>query len=163
MPPCQAPPLTPHTSARTGDDFTGRPASSAPALPKGLAKWAANLVSKSVWWPTLSPDEIERRYIDDATVPGDWDAVGVTPSEIENHAITYLRRYRSAYVYGPSFQRLRADALTATTSFARLRSRRVLRRCKCNGQTCYLRLGRKNDKDLQCIRKTDDTQSTELR
>ena len=86
-----------------------RPASSAPALPKGLAKWAANLVSKSVWWPTLSPDEIERRYIDDATVPGDWDVVGVTPSEIENHAITYLRRYRSAYVYLPSFQILRAD------------------------------------------------------
>ncbi|KAL1736680.1 hypothetical protein EV714DRAFT_242078 [Schizophyllum commune] len=73
-----------------------RPASAAPALPKGLAKWAANLVSKSVWWPTLSPDEIERRYIDDATVPGAWDVVGVTPSEIENHAITYLRRYRSA-------------------------------------------------------------------
>ncbi|TRM63959.1 hypothetical protein BD626DRAFT_547726 [Schizophyllum amplum] len=73
-----------------------RPVSSAPVLPKGLAKWAANLVGKSVWWPTLSPDEVERRFIDDAKTPGDWDVVGVTPSEIENHAITYLRRYRSA-------------------------------------------------------------------
>ena len=129
-----------------------RPASSAPALPKGLAKWAANLVSKFVWWPTLSPDEIERRYIDDATVPGDWDVVGVTPSEIENHAITYLRRYRSAYVLCSFISEgLKLISLTATTSFARLRSRRVLRRCRCNSQTCYLRLGGKNDKDLRCI------------
>lgn len=77
---------------------TYQPPSKAPVVPKQ----AALLLSKaaqSVWWPLLSPDEIERRYIDDvseAAVKGDWDVFGVMPDEIEDHAITYLRRYRSA-------------------------------------------------------------------
>lgn len=74
---------------------TLRPPSRAPVLPKAVAALVAK-VGQSVWWPTLSPDEITRRYIDDADIPGDWEAVNVTPSEIERHAITYLRRYRSA-------------------------------------------------------------------
>lgn len=64
-------------------------------LPKAVALAAARLAQK-VWWPALSPDEVVRRYIDDTEVPGDWETVGVNPSEIESHAITYLRRYRSA-------------------------------------------------------------------
>jgi NADH dehydrogenase (ubiquinone) 1 alpha subcomplex subunit 9 len=52
-----------------------------------------------VWWPALNPDEVERRYIDDSNVAGDWDAVGIIPDEVEAHAITYLRRYRSACVF----------------------------------------------------------------
>ncbi|KAK2465219.1 hypothetical protein APHAL10511_002573 [Amanita phalloides] len=67
----------------------------APTLPKPIASLMAR-GGQTVWWPTLSPDEVSRRYIDDADVPGDWSAVNVTPSEIEQHAITYLRRYRSA-------------------------------------------------------------------
>ena len=51
----------------------------------------------------MSPDEITRRYIDDVDVAGDWDVVDVQPSEIESHAIKYLRRYRSAYVAFPFF------------------------------------------------------------
>lgn len=74
---------------------TYQPPSRAPVLPKAVATMLAK-VAQGVWWPTLSPDEVTRRYIDDADVPGDWAAVGVEPSEIENHAITYLRRYRSA-------------------------------------------------------------------
>ena len=46
----------------------------------------------------MSPDEVVRRFIDDADVEGDWDAVDVTPSEIEAHALTYLRRFRSPSV-----------------------------------------------------------------
>lgn len=74
---------------------TLHPPSRAPVLPEKLAGLIAGL-GRGVWWPTLSPDEVARRYIDDAEVPGDWDAVGVEPSEIEPHAITYLRRYRTA-------------------------------------------------------------------
>jgi len=74
---------------------TLRPPSNALTLPKSVAK-AISALGKTVWWPALSADEVERRYIDDADVPGDWNAVGVEPSEIEDHAITYLRRYRSA-------------------------------------------------------------------
>lgn len=64
-------------------------------LPKAVATALAKL-AQSVWWPALSPDEVTRRYIDDSDASGDWDAVGVQPSEIEAHALTYLRRYRSA-------------------------------------------------------------------
>ena len=76
---------------------TLRPPSRAPVLPKPVASLLAK-AGEAIWWPTLSPDEVTRRYIDDADTLGDWDAVNVTPSEIEQHAITYLRRYRSAYV-----------------------------------------------------------------
>ncbi|KAF8631776.1 hypothetical protein AX17_004991 [Amanita inopinata Kibby_2008] len=74
---------------------TLQPPSRAPELPKSIASLVAK-VAQSVWWPALSPDEVTRRYIDDSDVPGDWDALNTVPSEIEQHAITYLRRYRSA-------------------------------------------------------------------
>ncbi|CEL51784.1 NADH dehydrogenase (ubiquinone) 1 alpha subcomplex 9 [Rhizoctonia solani AG-1 IB] len=64
-------------------------------VPKPIALALAR-AAQVVWWPALSPDEVVRRYIDDSDVPGDWDALGVTPEEVEGHAITYLRRYRSA-------------------------------------------------------------------
>lgn len=75
--------------------MTLRPPSRAPILPKSIALTVAKL-AQNVWWPALSPDEVIRRYIDDADVSGDWEVIGVNPSEIESHAITYLRRYRSA-------------------------------------------------------------------
>lgn len=75
---------------------TIQPPSSAPVLPKAVAKLLAR-VGQNVWWPALSPDEVERRYIDDSDVPGDWESVGISsPAEIEQYALTYLRRYRTA-------------------------------------------------------------------
>ncbi|KAH9851542.1 NADH dehydrogenase [Lenzites betulinus] len=74
---------------------TYNPATAAPSIPKPVALALAK-AAQHVWWPALSPDEVIRRYIDDVDVPGDWDKFGVTPDEIEEHAITYLRRYRSA-------------------------------------------------------------------
>ena len=77
---------------------TYRPPSRAPAVPKSIALAVAK-AAQMAWWPLISPDEVERRYIDDVKDPGHWDAVGVIPDEIEDHAITYLRRYRLAYVF----------------------------------------------------------------
>lgn len=77
---------------------TLRPPSKAPALPKKLAQLISE-AGKGVWWPVLSSDEVTRRFINDSQVAGDWEAVGIEPSEIEDHAITYLRRYRSAFDY----------------------------------------------------------------
>ena len=77
--------------------LTYNPPSRAPVVPKRIALALARAAQR-IWWPALSPDEVERRYIDDAATPGDWALVGVEPDEIENHAITYVRRYRSAYV-----------------------------------------------------------------
>ena len=74
--------------------------SRAPVVPKRVALALARAAQR-IWWPALSPDEVERRYIDDADTPGDWALVGVEPDEIENHAITYVRRYRSACVIDP--------------------------------------------------------------
>ncbi|KZT09353.1 NADH dehydrogenase [Laetiporus sulphureus 93-53] len=75
----------------------------APILPKRIAL-ALSKVAQNVWWPAISPDEVLRRYLDDVDVPGDWDKVGVVPDEIEQHAITYLRRYRSAENYSRAVQ-----------------------------------------------------------
>jgi NADH dehydrogenase (ubiquinone) 1 alpha subcomplex subunit 9 len=78
--------------------LTYNPPSRAPVLPKRVALMLTRAAQR-IWWPTLSPDEVERRYIDDADTPGDWALVNVEPEEIENHAITYVRRYRSACVF----------------------------------------------------------------
>jgi NADH dehydrogenase (ubiquinone) 1 alpha subcomplex subunit 9 len=75
--------------------ITYNPPSRAPILPKAVAKFLAKY-AQAVWWPALTPDEVERRYMNDTEAAGDWDAVGVVPDEIEPHAITYLRRFRSA-------------------------------------------------------------------
>ncbi|KAI0084821.1 NADH dehydrogenase [Irpex rosettiformis] len=74
---------------------TYNPPSRAPVVPKPVAAFLAK-VAQNVWWPALSPDEVERRYINDSDVSGDWDKVGVVPTEIEDNALLYLRRYRSA-------------------------------------------------------------------
>ncbi|KAF8490784.1 NAD(P)-binding protein [Russula emetica] len=68
-------------------------------LSPNASRLALARVAQRIWWPALSPDEVERRYIDDADTPGDWALVDVEPDEIENHAITYVRRYRSAANY----------------------------------------------------------------
>lgn len=98
----------------------------APTLPKPVAMAIAGVLNRALWWPTISPDEVERKYIDDvgaevqaaqADVPEGWaeqPAVGVAargvngealkswsdlmmdPETIEEHAIKYLRRFRSA-------------------------------------------------------------------
>ncbi|CAD6953565.1 unnamed protein product [Tilletia controversa] len=65
-------------------------------IPKPLLMTAAK-VGDLAWWPMLSPDEVERRYIDDyADEPGtkSWADLGIVPDEVEEVAITYLRRYR---------------------------------------------------------------------
>src|ERR1700761_2313981 len=91
-------PIVDRTLALPGPStLTYNPPSRAPVVPKPVALALAR-VAQRIWWPALSPDEVERRYIDDADTPGDWAVVGVEPDEIENHAITYLRRYRSACV-----------------------------------------------------------------
>ncbi|KAF8443078.1 39kDa subunit of Ndufa9, NADH ubiquinone oxidoreductase [Boletus edulis BED1] len=74
---------------------TYNPPSRAPVIPKRVALAVAR-AAQTIWWPLICPDEVERRYVDDVAVAGDWEAVGVVPDEVENHAITYLRRFRSA-------------------------------------------------------------------
>jgi NADH dehydrogenase (ubiquinone) 1 alpha subcomplex subunit 9 len=72
--------------------------SSIPYLPKPVMLAIARL-AQLPWFPMISPDELERRYIDDADVEGDWDAFSVRPGRIEDHALAILRRFRSAFVF----------------------------------------------------------------
>lgn len=80
---------------------TYNPVSNAPSLPKPIALALAK-ASQAIWWPTVCPDEVERRFLDDVDTPGDWDVVDIVPDEIETYAIKYLRRYRSAYASIPT-------------------------------------------------------------
>lgn len=55
-----------------------------------------------VWWPTLSPDEVTRRYIDDLPVaPGTkgFADLGIEPDLLDDIAINYVRRYRGSAYY----------------------------------------------------------------
>lgn len=46
--------------------FTMKPVPNYPTVPKAVAKLVATAMNRGIWWPTVSPDEIERKYIDDA-------------------------------------------------------------------------------------------------
>ncbi|KAJ7644048.1 NADH dehydrogenase [Roridomyces roridus] len=70
----------------------------APEIPRGIATAVAQ-VAQAVWWPIVSPDEVTRRFMDDSNVPGDWEELGITPTEIEPLALKYLRRYRTTDTY----------------------------------------------------------------
>jgi NADH dehydrogenase (ubiquinone) 1 alpha subcomplex subunit 9 len=74
---------------------TYRPPSRAIHLPKPVAMLLSR-ASGLVWWPALSPDQVERRYIDDAEDAGDWEFFGFSPDNLEAHVLTYLQMYRSA-------------------------------------------------------------------
>ncbi|SCV69022.1 BQ2448_2042 [Microbotryum intermedium] len=71
---------------------------SGPNFPKPLLALAARLWDL-VWWPTLSPDEVKRRFIDDVQVAQGlkgFKDLGIEPDVLEDVAIVYLRRYRSS-------------------------------------------------------------------
>ncbi|WVR04452.1 hypothetical protein IAU60_001455 [Kwoniella sp. DSM 27419] len=109
--------------------ITLNPVSTAPTIPKQVAKLVATALNRGIWWPTTNPDEIERKYIDDLGVDAfqtpdadkiaagwaegykpdmvgidgeqvkSWKELDMTPDPIEDHAIKYLRRYRAATSY----------------------------------------------------------------
>ena len=47
--------------------ITYNPPSRTPVVPKFVAL-ALSKLAQNAWWPMLSPDEVERRYIDDTHV-----------------------------------------------------------------------------------------------
>ncbi|GAA5861663.1 hypothetical protein JCM8547_000698 [Rhodosporidiobolus lusitaniae] len=72
-----------------------------PNFPRPLLS-ALSRVWDKVWWPTLSPDEVTRRFIDDLPVaPGvkGFADLGIEPDLLDDLAIVYLRRYRGSAYY----------------------------------------------------------------
>lgn len=107
--------------------MTMKPVSTAPTVPKPVAKAFGTVINRALWWPTTNADEIERKYINDYGVDIDdgqdvaekpsgwgdanikakmvgidgeaiksWADLDIEPDHIEEHAIKFLRRYRSA-------------------------------------------------------------------
>lgn len=66
-----------------------------------VPKWALRTATKIgdlAWWQMLSPDEVERRFINDKPdAPGTlgFADLGIEPDTLDERAILYLRRYRS--------------------------------------------------------------------
>ena len=75
-------------------------------IPKAVASMVTR-IWENVWWPTISPDEVTRRCMDDLPdEPGtlSWEYLGIKPDSLEELAVIYLRRHRSAAYYDrPSF------------------------------------------------------------
>lgn len=91
---------------------------SAMHYPKLPFKLFATILSKTLWWPTLDPDMVERMYLDDVSdldlrrqaragvgkgkmlsPMESWERAGFKIEELdylEDVAMRYLRRYRPA-------------------------------------------------------------------
>ncbi|KAF8527441.1 NAD(P)-binding protein [Hysterangium stoloniferum] len=81
--------------------LTYNPPPSSLDLPKPIAKFIAR-IAQLAWWPMISPDEVERRFISDRSevdAPGDWEKIGVEPEALELHAIKFLRQFRTPENY----------------------------------------------------------------
>lgn len=65
-------------------------------LPKSVYKALASILD-FIWWPTVSPDEVERELINqkiDATAKT-FEDLGIKPTDIEGDMFQYIRHYRS--------------------------------------------------------------------
>ncbi|MCJ1381891.1 NADH-ubiquinone oxidoreductase 40 kDa subunit [Xylographa soralifera] len=70
-------------------------------LPKRLLKPVANVLNKALWWHTISPDEIERQFIDQKIDPKakTFKDLGIEPAELSSLTFHYLQGYRSSAFY----------------------------------------------------------------
>lgn len=82
-------------------------------VPKPIMRSMAALTNKFLYWPTMTPDDIDRKYIDELTdrdvlrgkgmsVQESWEAVDIIPTEIEGLLALYLSWQRApAHVGAP--------------------------------------------------------------
>ncbi|RPA84475.1 putative NADH-ubiquinone oxidoreductase 40 kDa subunit mitochondrial precursor [Ascobolus immersus RN42] len=70
-------------------------------IPKAILKPIANILNKAIWWPTISPDEVERQFLDQVIDPNalTFADLGIEPDAIYRYVIHYIRHYRSSSVY----------------------------------------------------------------
>lgn len=61
-------------------------------VPKRILKPVANILNKVLFWPTTSPDEIERQFIDQKIDPSakTFKDLGIEPAELSNLTFHYL-------------------------------------------------------------------------
>jgi hypothetical protein len=63
-------------------------------IPKAILKPVANLLNRALWWHTLSPDLIEREFLDQVIDPEakTFKDLGIEPGDIANFTYHYLVR-----------------------------------------------------------------------
>ncbi|KYK55859.1 NADH-ubiquinone oxidoreductase 40 kDa subunit-like protein [Drechmeria coniospora] len=70
-------------------------------VPKAILKPIAGVLNRTLWWHTLSADEIEREFMDqsiDANARTFKD-LGIEPGDIANFTYHYLQGFRSSHYY----------------------------------------------------------------
>jgi len=70
-------------------------------VPKRLLQPVANILNKVLWWHTISPDEIEREFIDQEIDMGakTFADLGMEPADVKDLTFHYLQGYRSSSFY----------------------------------------------------------------
>lgn len=108
-------------------------------VPKAILKPVAHYLNKFIWWPTISPDEVEMEFMDQKIDPKakTFKDLDIEPDELENLTFYYL--------VGLPLN-LRAEALSANLDIAILPKLVLLRSASCDGtgetgreevSTCY--------------------------
>lgn len=65
-------------------------------LPKQVYQFLSNL-SQNIYWPTISPDQVERMFIDQVVDPNahTFADLGITPAKLEDLVLKNVRHWRS--------------------------------------------------------------------
>ena len=82
-------------------------------VPKAVLKPFASVLNKALWWPVLSPDEVEREFIDQVIDPNakTFKDLGIEPADLANLTFHYLVSRNCAYM-----DTSHANAITAIIS-----------------------------------------------
>lgn len=61
-------------------------------IPRAILKPIAGILNRALWWPTMSPDEIEREFIDQKIDPSakTFKDLGIELAELEKLTFHYL-------------------------------------------------------------------------
>ncbi|KAF7591370.1 hypothetical protein BBP40_001596 [Aspergillus hancockii] len=82
-------------------------------VPKAILKPVAHYLNKLLWWPIISPDEVEREFIDQVIDPNakTFKDLGIEPVDLATLTFHYLLGYRSASYYDlpPATERERQE------------------------------------------------------
>jgi hypothetical protein len=103
-------------------------------VPKVLLKPAAHYLNKFIWWPTLSPDQVEREFIDQKIDPTakTFKDLGIEPAEVSNLTFHYLVRDLTPKAWHHTdFCRWATEAPSTTTCRRRRSVRSGKRRSTC--------------------------------
>ena len=107
-------------------------------IPKPIIKPLANILNRLLWWPTTSPDEIEREFIDQTIDPTakTFADLGIEPAELSSLTFHYL--VSASTVFGKALQAISGYGMffnmliNMVGNAARIPHKRLLRPPACD-------------------------------